>query len=304
MQGSSTRRALDSFPPFRADEMVETGFSDRERGKLYSYYPTLGGRLRVARDKFPGLRIKTRIVVGELRQKAVVTCRAIAPMGQGAGGEPLTFAEGAGIGTADKEGDGPRMLDSLIELAEARSISRALRALGIGTEFVGAEEMSRAGIQAEFTSSVPPAPNHQPPPRTDSATGGSSSASSVPPLLKYKQEVWGRVVQGTGSAERGRSVLGTILPGRTSMEHFGQHETDLVTLVLDAAVICDTEAVASMTKATLSKLIKSQLPFEQWTPNHIAAARAAIRGAPVAAPLNTQPAPGHSAHGDVPPPGF
>lgn len=307
MQGSTNRRGLDTFAPFRADEMVETSFSDRERGKIYAYYPTLGGRLRVAREKFPGLAIRTKIVVGELRVKAVVTCRALAPMMNPSGGPPIAFAEGSGIGTADKEGDGARMLDSLIELAEARSISRALRALGIGTEFTGAEEMTRAGIGAEFAAPTPPAPNQQPQRPVNSATGAPASQAAVPPLLKYKSDLWAKMVGQAGSIDNARNVLAAIIPGRTSMEHFAQHEADLVALVVDAAVLCETPAVVAATKQRLAALIKSQLPFEQWTPNHIVAARNAIRSTPPPAPeppLQTQPQPGHSAYGDVPPPGF
>ena len=46
-----------------------------------------------------------------------------------------------GYGTANSQRD-TRLAESLVELAETRSIARALRFAGFGLEFTGAEEVS------------------------------------------------------------------------------------------------------------------------------------------------------------------
>lgn len=145
MQGSRDRRPLNGFTPFREDEIVETKFKDKDSGdNLWTYYPTFSGRLRVARLTFPDLKVRTRIVKGDLRVAAVVQAFC-----EGTTGTNTT--RGCGTGTADKLGDG-RLLDSLIELAETRAIGRALRSMGVGSDMAGAEEMDREGIRQEGLS--------------------------------------------------------------------------------------------------------------------------------------------------------
>ncbi len=54
-----------------------------------------------------------------------------------------------GYGTANSQRDA-RLAESLIELAETRSVARALRFAGFGLEFTGAEEVSHVtGTEAE-----------------------------------------------------------------------------------------------------------------------------------------------------------
>jgi hypothetical protein len=153
------RRALDSFPPFRADEMIEQRYEDKDGKVTYAYFPRYAGRLRAAREKYPDLKITTKLVKGDLRQHAIVYAAAVATITSPIDNRQLP-ARGSGYGTADKQGDG-RLADSLIELAETRAITRALRTLGIGTEYNGAEEVGegRAAYELDAVRAQPEAPN-------------------------------------------------------------------------------------------------------------------------------------------------
>lgn len=313
MQASTTRRNLDSFPPFRADEMVETSFRDREGKTTYAYYPTLGGRLRVGREKHPDLDITTSIVEAMLRTSAIVMARAEATIGvQLADGSKVERrCGGSGIGTADKAGDG-RLEDSLIELAESRAVSRALRTLGIGTEYTGAEEMQRAGIQAQHQPYGTEFPSRKPdaPVPTQPATPPAPTTSTVTSPAQAARAELGNVIMQHVGGDRAKAaaVLAAIIPGKASPSLLTEHEVDLARLVVEAAVVCDSPFAVAATKAALQSRIKAVTPVEQWTPAHIVAARDAIRGAPAAppaaaapaAPGTTFPTPGHSAAGPNP----
>jgi hypothetical protein len=81
-------------------------------------------------------------------QYAIFKCSAITSKGQ--------FV---GYGTANSQRDA-RLAESLIELAETRSVARALRFAGFGLEFTGAEEVSHvtnAESEKEQSSNKEPA---------------------------------------------------------------------------------------------------------------------------------------------------
>ena len=92
-------------------------------------FPVVGGRLRLAHEQNENLSLQTKLVSWD-GQYAVFKCCAVTGKGQ--------FV---GYGTANSQRDA-RLAESLIELAETRSIARALRFAGFGLEFTGAEEVS------------------------------------------------------------------------------------------------------------------------------------------------------------------
>src|SRR5208337_4044185 len=99
-------------------------------------FPVVGGRLRLAHEENQTLNLQTEMVNWD-GQYAIFKCSAITNKGQ--------FL---GYGTANSQRDA-RLAESLIELAETRSIARALRFAGYGLEFTGAEEVSH--VQAGET---------------------------------------------------------------------------------------------------------------------------------------------------------
>jgi hypothetical protein len=92
-------------------------------------FPVVGGRLRIAHEENDKLSINTEIVRLEESFAAV---KATATTSKG---------DFCGFGTASAQRDA-RLADSLLELAETRSIARALRFASYGCEFTSAEEMS------------------------------------------------------------------------------------------------------------------------------------------------------------------
>jgi hypothetical protein len=114
--------------------MSGTGFRDEEliTRKLNGQtkvFPVVGGRLRLAHEENETLNLQTEMVSWD-GQYAIFKCCALTGKGQ--------FV---GYGTANSQRDA-RLAESLIELAETRSVARALRFAGFGLEFTGAEEVS------------------------------------------------------------------------------------------------------------------------------------------------------------------
>ena len=111
-------------------------------------FPVVGGRLRLAHEQNDNLSLQTELVNWD-GQYAVFKCSAVTGKGQ--------FI---GYGTANSQRDA-KLADSLVELAETRSIARALRFAGFGLEFTSAEEMSHvapADSEKEQSGSKAPAP--------------------------------------------------------------------------------------------------------------------------------------------------
>ncbi|MEW6349726.1 MAG: hypothetical protein AB1646_11740 [Thermodesulfobacteriota bacterium] len=109
---------------FREDEIVTRRLNGQTR-----VFPVVGGRLRLAHEENDNLSLQTELVSWD-GQYAVFRCTAKTIKG-----------EFAGYGTANNQRDS-RLSESLIELAETRSIARALRFAGYGLEYTGAEEVS------------------------------------------------------------------------------------------------------------------------------------------------------------------
>lgn len=91
-------------------------------------FPVVGGRLRLAHEENDDLSLATEMVSWD-GQYAVFRCSAETRKGR--------FI---GYGTANAQRD-TRLADSLVELAETRSIARALRFAGYGMEYTGLEEV-------------------------------------------------------------------------------------------------------------------------------------------------------------------
>ncbi|MFC1834300.1 hypothetical protein ACFL2Q_06140 [Thermodesulfobacteriota bacterium] len=108
---------------FREDELVTRRMNGQNR-----VFPVVGGRLRLAHEGNDNLSLATEMVSWD-GQYAVFRCSAETQKGR--------FV---GYGTANSQRD-TRLAESLIELAETRSIARALRFAGYGMEFTGLEEV-------------------------------------------------------------------------------------------------------------------------------------------------------------------
>jgi hypothetical protein len=109
---------------FREDELISRKLNGQTR-----VFPVVGGRLRLAHEENKNLNLQTEMVSWD-GQYAIFKCSAVTNKGQ--------FV---GYGTANSQRDA-RLAESLIELAETRSVARALRFAGFGLEFTGAEEVS------------------------------------------------------------------------------------------------------------------------------------------------------------------
>jgi hypothetical protein len=126
---------------FREDELITRKVNGQTR-----VFPVVGGRLRLAHEENQNLNLQTEMVSWD-GQYAIFKCSAVTSKGQ--------FV---GYGTANSQRDS-RLAESLIELAETRSVARALRFAGFGLEFTGAEEVSHVTAgepESEQTSNKKP----------------------------------------------------------------------------------------------------------------------------------------------------
>jgi hypothetical protein len=109
---------------FREDELITRKVNGQTK-----VFPVVGGRLRLAHEENQNLNLQTEMVSWD-GQYAIFKCSAVTNKGQ--------FV---GYGTANSQRDS-RLAESLVELAETRSVAQALRFAGFGLEFTGAEEVS------------------------------------------------------------------------------------------------------------------------------------------------------------------
>ena len=128
---------------FREDELVTREVDGQTR-----VFPVVGGRLRLAHEENQTLDLKTEMVNWD-GQYAIFKCCAVTSKGKY-----------VGYGTANSQRDS-RLAESLIEVAETRSIARALRFAGYGLEFCGAEEIAHlpeGGLEPQPSLNKQPAP--------------------------------------------------------------------------------------------------------------------------------------------------
>jgi hypothetical protein len=123
---------------FREDELVSLRTEFDEEAQ----FPRVGGRLRLAHEANDKLSIQTEVIRME---DALSVVKATATTLKG---------DFCGFGTASVQRDA-RLADSLLELAETRSIARALRFAGFGVEFCSAEEVSHLPLSEPATGKTP-----------------------------------------------------------------------------------------------------------------------------------------------------
>lgn len=124
---------------FRPEEIVTLRHFDKKTGQwVENDYPKVGGRLRLAHLQNESLDIGTDVIQydGNL---AVV--KAICTTNKGSY---------CGMGMASTERDA-KIAPALLELAETRSIARALRWAGYGIEYCSAEEISHLDQDKEIS---------------------------------------------------------------------------------------------------------------------------------------------------------
>jgi len=137
-------------------------------------FPIVGGRLRILHENNDNLSIQTEIVRLD-NDFAVV--KAIVESHKG---------KFNGTGTASIQRDA-KLADSLVELAETRSIARALRFGGIGVEYTGAEEVSHVAssesVQEQTTNkeSKPVFPEDNRSNKAEAKPDGNGDGKAVAP---------------------------------------------------------------------------------------------------------------------------
>jgi hypothetical protein len=130
---------------FREDELVSRKVKVGQEWQT-RVFPIIGGRLRLAHEENQNLNLQTEMVSWD-GQYAIFKCCAVTTKGQ--------FV---GYGTANAQRDA-RLAESLVELAETRSVARALRFAGFGLQFTSAEEVSHVAAaeqEREQTGSKEP----------------------------------------------------------------------------------------------------------------------------------------------------
>src|SRR5271157_5006009 len=127
-------------------------------------FPVVGGRLRLAHEQNESLSLQTELVNWD-GEYAVFKCCAVTGKGQY-----------IGYGTANSQRDA-KLADSLVELAETRSIARALRFAGFGLEFCGAEEIAHI---PEGAFEPQPSLNKQPAPIFPEGNGNGKREAKEP----------------------------------------------------------------------------------------------------------------------------
>lgn len=110
---------------FRPDELVKIQGRD---------FVVIGGRLRVLHASGAKVSIVTELIDYILDQHAVVRAKVLTDTGE---------FTGTGVASASRD---PKLVESLVELAETRAIARALRFAGIGVECCGFEELGAGPV--------------------------------------------------------------------------------------------------------------------------------------------------------------
>ncbi len=139
-------------------------------------FPVVGGRLRLAHEQNDSLSLQTEMINWDGKY-AVFKCSAVTGKGQY-----------IGYGTANSQRDA-KLADSLVELAETRSIARALRFAGYGMEYTGAEEVSHVAT-------------------ADAEKEQSGSKQAAPVFAEGNGKVAGKVTSGAAADEGSKPKSG------------------------------------------------------------------------------------------------
>ena len=152
---------------FREDELVTR--RQKVNGEwIETVFPRVGGRLRLAHDGNERLSIQTEVVQFD-DSLAVVKATVTTDKG--------SFC---GFGTASAQRD-QRLADSLLELAETRSIARSLRFSGYGVEYEGAEEVSHVIPETEPSAAQDASKNPKPVFQQDESQSKPEAKTSAQP---------------------------------------------------------------------------------------------------------------------------
>ena len=127
---------------FKPEEIISLRHFNQKTGQwIESEFPKVGGRLRLAHLQNESLDISTEVFQYD---GVVAVVKAVCTTTKGC------FC---GMGMASVERDA-KIAPAILELAETRSIARALRFAGYGVEYCSAEEVSH--LDQEKPSSPPP----------------------------------------------------------------------------------------------------------------------------------------------------
>lgn len=154
---------------FREDEVAIIRHWDKARNEwVANVFPKIGGRLRLAHEQNETITIETEIYKYDENIAVVIgTCRT-------------TKGSFKGIGMSSVARD-QKIAPAILELAETRSIARALRFAGFGVEYCSAEEVSHLEMNANEKGNSRPEPRRQiePPPSemTQLPEGNQSSVN-------------------------------------------------------------------------------------------------------------------------------
>ena len=103
-------------------------------------YPTVGDRLNLQHETYNQISIQTEVV--EYKHLELAICRATVSTSKGS-------FNGSGVASLEKDQD---MITSLLEIAETRAVSRALRFSGALVDRTGREELPK---QPNLGPSIP-----------------------------------------------------------------------------------------------------------------------------------------------------
>lgn len=195
----------------------------------------LAGRLRVAHESLKRLSIVTSI---QQRDDHGVEVHAVVRW-HDADGERTS----SGTARADERYD-IKLKDSLVEVAESRAISRALRFAGIGVEYVGSEEIDRkpltpaGNVDQGNGRQLGAPPNKAAVVAVVAADNRAAEISEKRPALRvvmmYNRqqtaELLGSLVDG--DQEKFRKVVSWLIPGVESLAGLTNEQADLVKLGL------------------------------------------------------------------------
>lgn len=188
---------------FRNDELVTID------GRAH---PLVGGRLRLAHEANERITVKTEVLHFVLGVEAVVRCE-------------LTTMKGlfSAVASASAARDG-ELAEAVLEVAETRSLARALRWAGYSTE-VGAEELGRGHAPDQRPGPVPI--------RRDQPGPGNRQQRSGPPASGAQL----RCIR-TLARRLGREVddaVADLMPG-LDLAHLSLHDASKVIDALKSAI--------------------------------------------------------------------
>jgi hypothetical protein len=211
---------------FREDELVCR--RQKINGEwVENYFPRVGGRLRLAHEQNDQLGIQTEVVRFD-ENLAVVKATVATAKG--------SFC---GFGTASAQRDA-RLADSLLELAETRSIARALRFSGYGVEYTGAEEVSHVMPDPEPAAGRTESRGPRPVPETTEQPDQPETRTQVQPKPN-----------GNGNSGKATQAQCRALYALTKRAHYTQADIDGMLSSMGA------KSFEDLTRETASRLISS-----------------------------------------------